>query len=350
MILRLKLPFIALAILALVSCGGKKDSKTAAPARGNAGPAKVDAYIVKAQNFAENIEVPGTIIANESTEIHPEVSGRIVYLNLAEGKYVSKGTLLAKLNDEDLQAQLKKLQVQLQIAETNEKRSSQLLEIQGISKADYDASLLNVNNIKADIEIIRTSITKTEIRAPFNGKLGLKNISPGAYVTPASVVAVINQTNQLKLDFTVPEKYSAQMKPGQTVQFTYQDAGKKYSAKITATESGVSQNTRSLMVRSLIQGNHEELLPGSFAKVQLHFDPDPNAILVPTQAVLPQARGKKVIKYEAGFARFVDVTTGVRDSARIQITEGLKKGDTIVVTGLLSTRPDAAISINKIVE
>lgn len=350
MILRLKLPFIALAILALVSCGGKKDSKTAAPARGNAGPAKVDAIIVKAQTFAENIEVPGNIIANESTEIHPEVSGRIVYLNVAEGRTVSKGTLIAKLYDEDLQAQLKKLQVQLQIAETNEKRSSQLLEIQGISKADYDASLLNVNNIKADIEIIRTSISKTEIRAPFNGKLGLKNISPGAYVTPADVIAVINQTSLLKMDFTVPEKYSAQMQPGRTVNFTYQGASQKYTARIIATESAVTPTTRSLMVRSVIQQNDPKLLPGAFAKVQLSFDPDPNAILVPTQAVLPQARGKKVIKYEGGFARFVDVTTGIRDSARIQIVEGLQKGDTVVVTGLLSTRPDAPIAINKIVE
>lgn len=350
MTLRLKQPLIALVLLCLMSCGGKKENKPAAASRANTGPAKVDAYIVKAQAFAENIEVPGNIIANESTEIHPEVSGRIVRLNVAEGKFVTQGTLLAKLYDEDLQAQLKKLQVQLQIAETNEKRSSQLLEIQGISKADYDASLLNVNNIKADIEIIRTSISKTEIRAPFNGKLGLKNISPGAYVTPVEVIAVINQTSLLKMDFTVPEKYSAQMKPGQLVNFTYQGSSQKYSAKIIATESAVTQTTRSLMVRSVIQQNDPKLLPGAFAKVQLSFDPDPNALLVPTQAVLPQARGKKVIKYEGGIARFVDVTTGIRDSARIQVLDGLKKGDTVIVTGLLSTRPDAALSINKIVE
>jgi membrane fusion protein (multidrug efflux system) len=254
------------------------------------------------------------------------------------------------LYDEDLQAQLKKLQVQLQIAETNEKRSSQLLEIQGISKSDYDASLLNVNNIKADIEIIRTSIAKTEIRAPFNGRLGLKNISPGAYVTPADVIAVINQTSQLKLDFTVPEKYSSQIKTGQMVYFTYQGSSVRHAAKIMATESSVAQNTRSLMVRSVVQSNGADILPGAFAKVQLRFDPDPNALLVPTQAVLPQARGKKVIKYEGGIAKFVDVTTGVRDSARIQILDGLKKGDTVIVTGLLSTRPESPLAISKFVD
>jgi len=334
--------------ISFISCKEKGQSNV----QGNRaqGPLTVDGFLVEEHAISDKVEVPGTLLPAEETQIRAEVSGRVVQLNIKEGTTVNKGALLVKLFDQDLQAQLKKLQVQLEIAKKTEERQRELLEINGISQQDYDISELQVENLNADIQSTKIAISKTEIRAPFNGKLGLKNISPGAYVTPASVVAVINQTNQLKLDFTVPEKYSAQMKPGQTVQFTYQDAGKKYSAKITATESGVSQNTRSLMVRSLIQGNHEELLPGSFAKVQLHFDPDPNAILVPTQAVLPQARGKKVIKYEAGFARFVDVTTGVRDSARIQITEGLKKGDTIVVTGLLSTRPDAAISINKIVE
>jgi membrane fusion protein (multidrug efflux system) len=334
----------------LSSCGEKKPKIT--PGQGGARQQpvmKVDAYIVKNEPFAENIEVPGTVIANEATEIHPEVSGRIVYLNLAEGRTISRGTLLAKLYDDDLQAQLKKLQVQLQIAQTNEQRSAQLLKIEGISKADYDNSLLNVNNIKADIDIIRTSISKTEIRAPFSGKLGLKNISPGAYVTPVTVLAVINQTSQLKLDFTVPEKYTGQIKTGQIVNFSYEGSTKSYRAKVIATESSITQNTRSLYVRSLVQDKDEKLLPGSFAKVQLSFDPSPNTILIPTQAVVPQARGKKVILYKGGIAKFTDVTTGVRDSARVQVLDGLKTGDTIITTGLLSTRPDAKIQLGKIV-
>jgi membrane fusion protein (multidrug efflux system) len=333
----------------LLSCGGKEDKKIVAPA-GNKPPVmKVDGYIVKTEPFAENIEVPGSVIANEATEIHPEVSGRIVSLNVAEGRFVSKGALLAKLYDADLQAQLRKLQVQLQIANTNEERSAQLLKIQGISKADYDASLLNANNIKADIDIIRTTISKTEIRAPFAGKLGLKNISPGAYVTPTTIIAVINQTSQLKMDFTVPEKYSGKIKIGQLVSFTYEGSTQICTAKVIATESSMTETTRSLTVRSLVQTKDDKLLPGAFAKVQLGFDADPNSILVPTQAVLPQARGKKVILFQNGIAKFTDVITGVRDSARVQITEGLKAGDTVVVTGLLSTRPEAKIAINKII-
>jgi membrane fusion protein (multidrug efflux system) len=144
--------------------------------------------VVSPQALSADIRVPGTIMASESTEIHPEVSGRIVDLNLREGGYINKGALIAKLYDGDIQAQLKKLEVQLKIAEQTEQRQGQLLEIQGISKQDYDMSLLQVQTLKADIEINREAIRKTEIRAPFSGKLGLKNVSPGAYVTPANIL------------------------------------------------------------------------------------------------------------------------------------------------------------------
>ncbi len=347
----MRIIIISFSLVLLAACGKKEKKNAGNPAGGAARPTtmRVDAYIVKPQAFAENIEVPGSIVANEATEIHPEVPGRIVKLNVAEGKYIGRGTLLAKLYDGDLVAQLNKLQIQLRIAEKTEERQAQLLKIQGISQQDYDLSLLQVNNLQADIAIIRTSIGKTEIRAPFSGRLGLKNISPGAYVTPASVIAVINQTDQLKLDFTVPEKYTGQIKTGQKVNFTYEGSNKQFSAKVSATESGVTENTRSLAVRALVQEKDPGLLPGAFVKVQLHFDPDTNAILIPTQAVLPQARGKKVILFNNGTAKFVDVTTGARDSARVQITEGLKAGDTIVVTGLLSVRPEGKIQIGKII-
>ncbi len=345
-------------ILLLLSAGlfswaacGKKKSVSTQQKEGAAKPPpmRVDAYIVRPQPFQENIEVPGSIVANDVAEIHPEVSGRIVQLNVAEGKYVGRGTLLAKLYDGDLRAQLNKLNVQLALAQKTEERQAQLLKIQGISQQDYDISLLQVNSLRADIGIIQTSISKTVVRAPFSGKLGLKNISIGSYVSPASVIAVINQVDQLKLDFSVPEKYIDKIRNGQLVTFTFEGSSKQLGAKVVATESNITENTRSLTVRAAVIGTDPGILPGSFAKVQLSFDPDPNALLIPTQAVLPQARGKKVILYKSGTAVFADVTTGVRDSARVQILDGLKPGDTIVVTGLLSVRPEAKIQIGKIV-
>lgn len=342
--------FFITSLLTIIGCGEKKQKISAKPTQSGARPAmEVDAYVVKAEALQSVIDVPGSIIANEVVEIHPEVSGRVVRLNVAEGRYVNKGTLLAKLYDGDLLAQLNKLNVQLSIAQKTEERQAQLLKIQGISQQDYDLSLLQVNNLKADIGIIKTSIAKTEVRAPFSGKLGLKEISPGAYVTPATVIAVINQVSQLKLDFTVPEKYTDQIKVGQLVTFSFEGSAKQFGAKVMAMQSNVAADTRSLMVRATVQGKDDRLIPGAFAKVKLRFDPDPNALLVPTQAVLPQARGKQVILYKGGTAIFSNVETGVRDSARVQITSGIKNGDTIVITGLLTLRPEAKIKISKII-
>lgn len=348
--MRLFYPTLLLVAILLLSigCGTKKEKISPNQAGAKMPPLKVDGYLVKPELFQDELEVPGNIVANETTEIHPEVSGRIVSLNIVEGKYVGKGTVLAKLYDGDLRAQLNKIQVQLSLAQKTEERQAQLLKIQGISQQDYDISLLQVNNLRADIGILETSIAKTIVRAPFSGKIGLNKVSPGAYVSPASVLATISQTDHLKLDFTIPEKYIGQIKVGQPVSFTTEGSKKTFTAKVMATESNVMENTRSLQVRAIINGADPSLLAGAFAKVKLSFDPDPTAILIPTQAILPQARGKKVIVYRSGKAIFADVETGKRDSARVQITKGLEAGDTIVVTGLLSVRPEATIKIGKI--
>lgn len=297
---------------------------------------------------SEKLEVPGSIIPFEATELRPEVSGRITQLNIREGQSVGKGALLVKLYDADLQAQLKKLQVQLEIYEKTAQRQSELLKIDGISKQEYDLSVLQVNNIKADMELIRTSIQKTELRAPFTGRIGLRNISMGAYVTPSTLITVIRQEDQLKLEFTVPEKYSSKIKMGNTVNFTVEGLNKSIPAKVIATEEAVTEDTRSLRVRAIVMGKAPQLIPGAFAKVGLDFGQDKNALMIPTQAVIPEARYKKVILYKGGIANFETVTTGVRDSTYVQILSGVKAGDTVVITGLLSIKPDAKLIITKL--
>ena len=334
----------------LVSCrNSDKQDATRSPGAQRQMSIRVDGFLVKPVSISERLDVPGSLIANESTDIHPEISGRLVQLNVAEGKFVTQGAMLAKIYDGDLQAQLKKLQVQLDIAKTNEERSAQLLKIQGISKADYDASALNVSNIQADMDVTLADITKTEIRAPFSGKLGLKNISPGAYVTPATILASIQDIHSLKLDFTVPEKYSSDMTTGRQVVFTVEGSDKTYRAKIIATESSVTQDTRTLMVRALVENKDASLVPGSFAKVMLHFEPNAHALMIPSQAIIPQARGKKVVVYQDKLAKFVDVTTGIRDSARVEVLSGLKAGDTVILTGLMSVKPDGQVQVSRIV-
>jgi membrane fusion protein (multidrug efflux system) len=338
-------------LISIISCGSKTPDKKAGPANtpGKQPPQKVEVVVITPQKLDESIEVPGTLTASESTEIHPEVSGRLIMLNVREGNYVSKGSVIAKLYDADLQAQLRKSEAQLSIANQTAKRLSQLLNIQGISKQDYDMAVLNANNIRADIEITKTNIARTVVRSPFSGKLGLKEISTGAYVTPQTIIAVIKKTSDMKLDFSVPEKYIGDAKNGVVVYFHVEGSDVRHAAKISATESGITENTRNLMVRATIVGNDPSLVPGAFAKVILDFAPNNTALMVPSQAIIPQARGKKVVVYKNGIAKFTDVVTGVRDSANVQIVSGLNAGDTIVTTGLMSIKPDSKIEIKKVV-
>jgi membrane fusion protein, multidrug efflux system len=339
---------IITAILALTSCGDKDKKITAAPA-GKPSVSKANGYIVRTAALSDDIELPGTLVANETAEVHPEVAGRIVYLNINEGRYVAQGTVLARLFDGDLQARLKKLRVQLAMAQTTEQRQAKLLAIESIAKQDYDMALLNVNTIKADMEILRVDIGKTIIRAPFSGRLGLKNISKGAYVTSATNIATLHQVSTMKLDFALPEKYLTSIKERQLVYFITPGNSKRYMATVEITNPQITENNRSLMVRARVQNPDAGLLPGGFAQVSLRFEPETAAIMVPTQSIIPQARGKKVVLYQNGIAKFTDVTTGLRDSATIQVTSGLKEGDTILVTGLLSIKPDAKVVVDKIV-
>lgn len=339
-----------LVLITLLSCENKKKTATppnAAAQRANR-PTPAEGFIVKTKSLSENLEVPGTLLPFEVTEIRPEISGRIVYLNVPEGKFVAKGAVLAKLFDGDLQAQLKKLQVQLEIAQQTASRYKELLKIGGISQQEYDLSELQANNLKADIELVRVDIYKTSIRAPYSGRVGLKSISTGAYVTPTTLITTISQVNRLKMEFTVPEKYSDNMKTGRVVNFTVAGSDQKFSSAIMATESNIEANTRTLKVRSVVNGNHSSLVPGAFAKVTLKLGQDDQALIIPTQAVIPQARNKRVILYRNGVAKFEIVSTGIRDSSFVQITEGLKAGDTVVTTGLLAIRPDSQIKLSKI--
>jgi membrane fusion protein (multidrug efflux system) len=304
--------------------------------------------VIKPSAISEKLEVTGNILPFESTEIKPEISGRVVYLNIKEGATVSKGQLLVKLFDGDLQAQLKRLQVQLEIADKTEERQKELLTIGGISQQDYDLSLLQLNNIKADMELLRVNITKTEIRAPYSGKLGLKNISPGAYISPANILTTISQVNQLKVEFSIPEKYSSQIRNGMEVNFGVEGSPGVYKAAISATESSVEQNTRNLKIRAIVKGGDSYLIPGNFAKVEIILGRNENAIMIPSQAILPVARGKQVVTQKNGQVKFNNIITGVRDSSSVQVLDGIAIGDTLITTGLLFIRPDSKLKLTRI--
>ena len=340
--------FVLSFVVLFFSCKGKKENTAQQNSKpGQSPPLSVEVLLATTRSLSADIEIPGTLLANESTEIHPEVSGRVVQLNIKEGSFVSKGILLAKLYDGDLQAQMRKLEVQLKIAEQTENRQNQLLKIQGISQQEYDLSLLQVHNLKADIDIIKEAIRKTEIRAPFSGKLGLKNISPGAFITPATILTTIGQVNQLKIQFNVPEKYGSLLRMGQSVDFSIDGTDKKFSAQIIATEIKIEENTRSLAVRAAVKNNDPVLYPGAFAKVKIVLGKNENAIMIPNSVIVPQGRKKLVYLYKDGKSMQADITTGVRDSANIQVLSGLNVGDTVITSGLLFLKPGGDVKLAK---
>jgi membrane fusion protein, multidrug efflux system len=338
--------------LVLIACSNSSSSEPKSANNPSARPAtppiQAEAYIVKAMAMSEDLEVPGTLLPYEETEIRPEISGRIVALNIREGTNVGKGTLLAKLFDGDLQAQLQKLQVQLQISEKTVDRYKELLKIQGISQQEYDLAELQVNNLKADMDLVRVNIEKTQIRAPYSGTLGLRSVSMGAYVSPTTLLTTLRKVDQLKVVFTVPEKYSSMMKKGTQVKLNLEGEKQKFTATVIATENSIEANTRTLRVLAVVNANRTPLVPGAFAKVNLQMDKNNQALVVPTQAIIPQARNKKVLVYNNGAVKSVIVETGIRDSSFVQIESGLSLGDTVLTTGLLSIRPESKVKLTRV--
>lgn len=328
----------------LYSCQSKKQvPKTPPPSP----PTEVDVIVAAGENISNTIEVNGTVVANESAELRPEISGRLTYLNVPEGKLVQQGAVLARINSADLEAQINKSKVQLDLAQQTEERLRKLLDIHGVNQADYDQALSNVNSLKADISYTEALIDKTVIRAPFTGVVGLRQVSPGAYVTPTNIIATMQQVNKLKIDFTLPEAYANAVKRGAYVDvLSDESTGKKEKALIIATEPQVDLNTRNLKVRAVLDSTR--INPGSFVKVYVLTGKDRNSVMVPTNSIIPDAMKKKIVTVKNGNAMFVDIETGIRRQDAIEVTEGLHPGDTIVVSGVLFARPNMPVRIRSV--
>jgi membrane fusion protein (multidrug efflux system) len=330
--------------LILLSCNsknpGKEPPKTPPPV--------VDVIIAQTQNVSNIIEANGTVVANEFVELHPEVTGRIIYLNVPEGRYINKGTVIARINDADLVAQLGKSQASLVLAEDNERRLRQLLDVHGVNQADYDAAANLVSSTKADIQYTKALIDKTVVRAPFTGVVGLRQVSPGAFISTTDVIATMQQVNNLKLDFTVPEDYSAYITTGSTVQVQIDAIDTlKHTAKIIAVEPQANTATRNLKARALLQDN-AKANPGAYVKVYILQGATKQSILVPTNCIIPSDVSKQVILVKNGSAQFTAVTTGVRLQSKVEITSGVAPGDSVVVTGVLFARDKKPVKVRSV--
>jgi membrane fusion protein, multidrug efflux system len=338
------IPIILLLSLFIWSCGKKKNKE---PEKKADPPAVVDVIVAKSQSVSSTIEANGSIVANEFIELRPEVSGRVVYLNIPEGRTVTKGTVLARINDADLQAQINKIKVQIELAEKTEQRFSKLIAINGINQADYDNALNQVNTLKADLEYTKVLIDKTVLRAPFTGLIGLRQISQGAYISPTNIIATMQQVDKLKVDFTVPEEYSSLIRQGSTVEVAVDNNGAaRCKAVVIAREPQINQTTRNLLIRATLSKCNAN--PGTFTKVYFKAGGATQDILVPTNAIIPDDKSKKVVLVKNGMATYAIVETGVRQESVVAITKGLTEGDTVVVDGVLFARPDKPVKIRKV--
>lgn len=328
--------------------GGDASAQRGGGGPGGGGPATINGFVVVSQRLQEDIVSSGSLLPNEQVDIYPEISARITQLNIREGQPVAKGALLVKLFDADLRAQLQKLQAQADNARRTEERNKQLLERGGISQQEYDIVTTNLRSSLADIELVKANLQRTEIRAPFSGVIGLRNVSDGAVVSPNTLIVRLQQISSLKLDFSIPEKYGQYVRPGSQVSFLVDGSTQPSQGVVYAVEPGVEEQTRNLRIRARVNNASIRFRPGTFARVTLTVQ-NQQSLVVPTQAVIPQTRTNQVIVVKGGKAVFKDVQVGLRTAGTIQILSGLQRGDTIATTGLLFLKPDAPVKVGKLI-
>ncbi len=308
----------------------------------------VMAEVIKPRSLTDEIVVTGRLIPDEEVNLSFETSGKIVSINFTEGTHVVKGELLAKVNDGPLQAQLKKLESQLQLAQDRVYRQSALLEKDAVSKEAYEEAQTNLASLKADIELVKENIAQTELRAPFDGIIGLRQVSEGAFASTGTIVATLTKITPLKIEFAVPERYTTSVKPGMNLTFSVEGQLDRLDAKIYATESKVDLTTHTFPVRAIYPNSNGKLFPGRFTNIHLKTLEIPEAISIPTECIVPEMGVDKVFLYKNGKAQPVSITKGIRNEARVQVLQGLSYGDTIITSGTMQLRTGLAVTLDEV--
>ncbi|MDJ1498233.1 efflux RND transporter periplasmic adaptor subunit [Cytophagaceae bacterium DM2B3-1] len=327
----------------------KKDEATASGKGGGKGgasrPVQVSGVVATPQRFSDAIAVSGSLDANEQVQIRSQVSGLVKGIYFKEGSIVKEGQLLIQIDNQELEAQLSQALTREKLSAANEERSRKLLAVESISQQEYDVALADFRALQAQTRLIRAQLEKTQIRAPFTGTIGLRAISVGEYLSSTTTVANLVNTNPVKVTFSVPEKYMNQLKVNTEVHFTVAGSEKKYTARVYAIEPRIDVTTRTLQLRALADNPKGELLPGAFTSVELPLTTINDAILIPTEAIVPIQDGKKVFVSENGKAKEVKVETSTRREKDILITSGLHPGDTVLTSGVMSLKPESPVRV-----
>lgn len=308
----------------------------------------VNAVVVEPQTISDEIFINGSLLPDEEVDLSFETSGKIVEINFKEGTFVKKGDLLAKVNDKPLQAQLHRLTSQIKLAEDRVYRQSKLLQKDAVSQEAYEQVKTDLATLNADIELVKANIEQTELRAPFDGVIGLRGVSVGSYASPSVVVAKLAKISPIKVEFAVPERYANDVKVGYNVKFSLTGELNQFNAKVYAKESMIDPTTHTLTVRALYENPKGASLAGRYASVNLEKQRIEDAIIVPSEAIVPEMGVDKLYLYKSGKAQPVSVVTGIRTDGAVQIVDGLKQGDTVIVSGTLQLRTGLPVVLDNI--
>jgi membrane fusion protein (multidrug efflux system) len=335
------IPKIGLLSLFFVACSTKNEQQQA-----NTAPMAVGVYEAKAEDIPLKIDIPGSVLPAETVDVYSEVSGRVKKIYFEEGKKVQKGELLIQVDVDILQAQKAKLMVDLDLAQKDKNRKEKLFNVKGISEEELEKSIANLEAIKAQIQLIDVQISKAQIRAPFSGKIGLRQISEGAYITPQILITTIIQDEEIKIEFAIAEKYANRVKIGQKIVFTLHNDSQQFSGKIYAFQPFINADSRMLTLRAKLK-NNANIVPGSFVSVNYDLGVEKNAFLIPAECVVPELNGQKIWLMQNGKAHELNVMLGIRTADKIQVNGQIKAGDKILTTGLLAVKEGMPIQIKK---
>jgi membrane fusion protein (multidrug efflux system) len=324
-------------------------SAKAQRARGGSQVLFASGYVLVPTKMDELVYSTGSIVPDEEVDLAFETSGKIVGIFFKEGTRVKKGELLAKINDKPLQAQLLKLQAQLKLTKEREFRQQQLLDRDAISQESYDQVATELQSLQADIMLIKARIAETELIAPFDGVVGLRMISEGAYASTQTKIVRLVKVSPLKIEFSIPERYSGEVAPGFPITFVIDGEPKSFKAEVYAVDPKVDIDTRTIKVRALYANSNLEIKPGRYTSVRARLSQIENTIAVPTQAIIPEMEGEKVFIYKNGKAQEAKVTLGLRTESHVQIKEGLNFGDTLLTTAILQLRHNIPVQLDTLV-
>ncbi len=316
------------------------------------GPAAVvvEGYIVTPESFRETVFATGNILADEEIYIRPETSGRITGIYFSEDSEVRTGDLLVKLNDAELQHELRRMSYQINLARIREQRQKELLSRNAIAQEDYDMALNELNTLKAQHDRVQAQIDKMEIRAPFDGVIGLKEVSAGSFVSPDVVISSLQKIDRIKIDFSIPERYRAAVRRDQTIRFQVEGGESMQEGRIYALQPRVDRETRTLRMRAIAPNPGSRILPGAFARVELDLSEINDALLIPSEALVPEMTGYSVFVYRDGRAYSQPVQIGTRTDRRVLVVEGLAPNDTVITTGLLQIRDGMPVNLVNVTE